>query len=416
MASYTELNNKIRLVHDLVWLQADEDDGESVRTAAGEAHQIAKVVNSYDSVMVGQYLPKLDGQAKGKKLVSFAALMALHLKDEHQALVCMEIGPGVAAMVGVIKGLPVPDTDRYGLREDIIRLAQDFISDYPEASLHGNLTELEPQRLQPLDMTGLLRSKHAKAILRAAQIRSLSGGSRSTWILVLLLVIFSAYVGYDYLKNRLKLSPMVVQQPAQKPPEQIYAEGLKDAIRQQGMTASLARTVVQAIRARPMSIPGWRVSRLSCGSATCGAIWVRSSPTSSFAEITQALGNDLQLRSDQTVQQTLIVNAQAADDAYPNPQTLPDKREAWVSVFSPLQKAGGSLAFTIANVAAFPVQGLTPPGSIFANELSLSGQVWADSFFDTLPGWAMVREFTYSFEANSESAIFDAKIVFFTKN
>jgi hypothetical protein len=281
--------------------------------------------------------------------------------------------------------------------------------------VHGNLTELEPQRLQPLDMTSLLQTKHASAILRAAQIRPLSGSSRLTWVLLLCLVLFSAYVGYDYLKNWLK-PPPVVQQPVEKTPEQIYAEGLKDAIRQQGMTVSLARAVVQAMRARPMSIPGWRVSSLSCGSATCSAIWVRSSPTSSFADITQALGNELQLRSDQTVQQTLIVNAQAADDAYPNPQTLPDKREAWVSVFSPLQKAGGSLAFTIANVAAFPVQGLTPPGSIFANELSLSGQVWADSFFDTLPGWAMVREFTYSFEANSESAIFDAKIVFFTKN
>ncbi len=415
MASYTELNNKIRLVHDLVWLQADEDDDESVRTAAGEARQIAKVVNSYGTVMVGQYLPKLDGQAKGKKLVSFAALMALHLKDEHQALVCMEIGPGVAAMVGVIKGLPVPDTDRYGLREDIIRLAQDFILDYPEASVHGNLTELEPQRLQPLDMTSLLQTKSASAILRAAQIRPLSGSSRLTWVLLLCLVIFSAYVGYDYLKNWLK-PPPVVQQPVEKTPEQIYAEGLKDAIRQQGMTVSLARAVVQAMRARPMSIPGWRVSSLSCGSATCSAIWVRSSPTSSFADITQALGNELQLRSDQTVQQTLIVNAQAADDAYPNPQTLPDKREAWVSVFSPLQKTGGSLAFTIDNVAAFPVQGLTPPGSIYANQLSLSGKVWIDSFFDTLPSWAMVREFTYSSEQDSENATFNAKIVLFTKN
>jgi hypothetical protein len=415
MASYTELNNKIRLVHDLVWLQADEDDDESVRTAAGEARQIAKVVNSYGTVMVGQYLPKLDGQAKGKKLVSFAALMALHLKDEHQALVCMEIGPGVAAMVGVIKGLPVPDTDRYGLREDIIRLAQDFILDYPEASVHGNLTELEPQRLQPLDMTSLLQTKSASAILRAAQIRPLSGSSRLTWVLLLCLVLFSAYVGYDYLKNWLK-PPPVVQQPVEKTPEQIYAEGLKDAIRQQGMTVSLARAVVQAMRARPMSIPGWRVSSLSCGSATCSAIWVRSSPTSSFADITQALGNELQLRSDQTVQQTLIVNAQAADDAYPNPQTLPDKREAWVSVFSPLQKTGGSLAFTIDNVAAFAVQGLTPPGSIYANELSLNGKVWIDSFFDTLPGWAMVREFTYSSEQDSENATFNAKIVLFTKN
>ncbi|MFO0151673.1 MAG: type 4b pilus protein PilO2 [Burkholderiales bacterium] len=415
MASYTELNNKIRLVHDLVWLQADEEDDESVRTAAGEARQIAKVVNSYGTVMVGQYLPKLDGQAKGKKLVSFAALMALHLKDEHQALVCMEIGPGVAAMVGVIKGLPVPDTDRYGLREDIIRLAQDFILDYPEASVHGNLTELEPQRLQPLDMTSLLQTKSASAILRAAQIRPLSGSSRLTWVLLLCLVLFSAYVGYDYLKNWLK-PPPAVQQPVKKTPEQIYAEGLKDAIRQQGMTVSLARAVVQAMRARPMSIPGWRVSSLSCGSATCSAIWVRSSPTSSFADITQALGNELQLRSDQTVQQTLIVNAQAADDAYPNPQTLPDKREAWVSVFSPLQKTGGSLAFTIANVAAFPVQGLTPPGSIYANQLSLNGKVWIDSFFDTLPGWAMVREFTYSFEEDSENATFNAKIVLFTKN
>jgi hypothetical protein len=415
MASYTELNNKIRLVHDLVWLQADEEDDESVRTAAGEARQIAKVVNSYGTVMVGQYLPKLDGQAKGKKLVSFAALMALHLKDEHQALVCMEIGPGVAAMVGVIKGLPVPDTDRYGLREDIIRLAQDFILDYPEASVHGNLTELEPQRLQPLDMTSLLQTKSASAILRAAQIRPLSGSSRLTWVLLLCLVIFSAYVGYDYLKNWLK-PPPVVQQPVEKTPEQIYAEGLKDAIRQQGMTVSLARAVVQAMRARPMSIPGWRVSSLSCGSATCSAIWVRSSPTSSFADITQALGNELQLRSDQTVQQTLIVNAQAADDAYPNPQTLPDKREAWVSVFSPLQKTGGSLAFTIDNVAAFAVQGLTPPGSIYANELSLNGKVWIDSFFDTLPGWAMVREFTYSSEQDSENATFNAKIVLFTKN
>lgn len=415
MASYTELNNKIRLVHDLVWLQADEEDNESVRTAAGEARQIAKVVNSYGTVMVGQYLPKLDGQAKGKKLVSFAALMALHLKDEHQALVCMEIGPGVAAMVGVIKGLPVPDTDRYGLREDIIRLAQDFILDYPEASVHGNLTELEPQRLQPLDMTSLLQTKHASAILRAAQIRPLSGGSRLTWVLLLCLVLFSAYVGYDYLKNWLK-PPPVVQKPVEKTPEQIYAEGLKDAIRQQGMTVSLARAVVQAMRARPMSIPGWHVSSLSCGSATCSAIWVRSSPTSSFADITQALGNDLQLRSDQTVQQTLIVNAQAADDAYPNPQTLPDKREAWVSVFSPLQKTGGSLAFTIDNVAAFAVQGLTPPGSIYVNELSLNGKVWIDSFFDTLPGWAMVREFTYSSEQDSENATFNAKIVLFTKN
>ncbi|MFN6183708.1 MAG: type 4b pilus protein PilO2 [Burkholderiales bacterium] len=415
MASYTELNNKIRLVHDLVWLQADEEDDESVRTAAGEARQIAKVVNSYGTVMVGQYLPKLDGQAKGKKLVSFAALMALYLKDEHQALVCMEIGPGVAAMVGVIKGLPVPDTDRYGLREDIIRLAQDFILDYPEASVHGNLTELEPQRLQPLDMTSLLQTKHASAILRAAQIRPLSGGSRLTWVLLFCLVLFSAYVGYDYLKNWLK-PPQVVQQPVEKTPEQIYAEGLKDAIRQQGMTVSLARAVVQAMRARPMSIPGWRVSSLSCGSATCSAIWVRSSPTSSFADITQVLGNELQLRSDQTVQQTIIVNAQAADDAYPNPQTLPDKREAWVSVFSPLQKTGGSLAFAIDNVAAFPVQDLTPPGSIYVNELSLNGKVWIDSFFDTLPGWAMVREFTYSSEQDSENATFNAKIVLFTKN
>jgi hypothetical protein len=74
------------------------------------------------------------------------------------------------------------------------------------------------------------------------------------------------------------------------------------------------------------------------------------------------------------------------------------------------------LAFTIANVAAFPVQGLTPPGSIYANQLSLNGKVWIDSFFDTLPGWAMVREFTYSFEEDSENATFNAKIVLFTKN
>jgi hypothetical protein len=82
-----------------------------------------------------------------------------------------------------------------------------------------------------------------------------------------------------------------------------------------------------------------------------------------------------------------------------------------------LQKTGGSPSFTIINVAAFPVGGLTPPGSIYVNELSLSGQVWADSFFDTLPNWAMVREFTYSTQGgDSESATFNAKIVLFTKN
>jgi hypothetical protein len=74
------------------------------------------------------------------------------------------------------------------------------------------------------------------------------------------------------------------------------------------------------------------------------------------------------------------------------------------------------LAFTIDNVAAFAVQGLTPPGSIYVNELSLNGKVWIDSFFDTLPGWAMVREFTYSSEQDSENATFNAKIVLFTKN
>jgi hypothetical protein len=420
MASYTDLNKKIRLVHDLVWLQAADDDRISILEAAGDARQIVQVVNSYASIMVGQYLPKFDAGSQSKTLVSFAAFMAAYLKEERQALVCVETGPETAAMVGLVNGLPVPDTDRHGTRDDIVKLAQDFLSDYPDTALYGNVQGLDRGRMKPLDLDGLMREKNASKYLRMARIRNLSASTSLLKSLVLLiLVAIVGYLAYDYYKSRQPAQQAPAAQQ-EKPPEQIYAEGLNAAIRQEGMTVASARQLLQAARTQALSVPGWRISRLKCAGGSCSALWVRQAKAASFDDLIQALGPDkLALQADQTALQSLVYNATVADADYPDPLTLPKKQDAWVGLLSPLQKTAGRVQFAVTAGVAFPVQGLTPPNSIYQTSLSVSGPVWADTYFGSLPSWVMIREFAYEIPATAgqvEGVKIDANLIFFTKD
>lgn len=421
MATYTDLNKNIRLVHDLVWLQAADSDRLSIMEAAGDARQIVQVANSYDSIMVGQYLPgPLDGSQRGKTLVSFAAWMAAYLKDERQALVCVETAPGKAAMVGLVNGLPVPDSDRSGSQVDITSLATEFLSDYPEAVLYGDVQGFEADRLKPLDLDGLHRDKNATKLLRPARIRSLSAGAstliRAMVFLGLLAVV--GYLGYDYYKTNIK-PPPAVQAQKEKPPEQIYAEGLAAAIKQEGITVAAARQVIKAARAENLLRPGWRMSRLKCVGSSCSALWVRSADTASFADLVQALGGEkLQLQIDQSALQTLTFPASTEDRDYPDPLSLPRRQDTWVNLLSPLQRTAGRVQFGLNQGAAFPVQGLTPPNSIYKTQLSVSGPVWADAYFGDLPSWVMIREFAYEMpeEQQLEGVKIDANLIFFTKD
>jgi hypothetical protein len=422
MASYTDLSKKIRLVHDLVWLQAADSDRLSIVEAAGAAREVVQVVNSYGSIMVGQYLPKLDGGGKGKTLVSFAAFMAAYLKDERQALVCLETGPGTAAMVGLVNGLPVPDADRYGSREDIVKLAAEFLSDYPEATCYGNVQGFDTQAMKPLDLDGLMSDKFAAQLIRLARIRPLSaGGSPLVWVLILVAFVIVGYMGYDYYETKIKPPPPPLAQAQQeKPPEQIYAEGLNAAIRQQGMSVAAALQLIQAARSETLVQPGWRMTRLKCSAGACSALWVRQTNSASFEDLVQALGGEkIQLQPDQTALQAVSFPMANTESGYPDPLALPKKQDAWVSLLSPLQRTAGRVPFAVTAGAAFPVQGLTPPNSIFKNEFTVSGPVWADTYLSALPTWVMIKEFAFEIAEGaqqSEGTKIDANLIFFTKD
>jgi hypothetical protein len=420
MASYTDLNRNVRLVHDLVWLQAVDDDHESVREAAGDAHKVARVVNSYGTIMVGQYLPKLDPPRKGKRLVSFAALMAIFLKEERHALVCLELGPGVAAMVGIVNGLPLPDTDRYGLRENVIKMAVDFLSDYPEATVYGNIKELDSGRLKSLEIEKLLQEKNASKWVKAAEIRPLAGTSKLTWVIALALVLFAAYVGYDHYQSKKKAAASAQSAVQEKSPEQRYAEGLSAAIEQEGMSIVAARQMFETLNTMTLLQAGWRVSRLQCNRGGCAAVWVRLASTSSFEDLVQALGQrEVVLQPDQTGLQTIaIVIPNAEKQDYPDPKLLPQKQQAWVDILSPLQKTAGRINFVVDAGAPFPVEGITIPGAIHKTELNLRGPLWVDSYLKSLPPWVMIREFLYEIPGSDkfEGVNIDAKLIFFTKD
>jgi len=416
---FTDLPRNIRLVHGLTWVQAGGGDRASIKDAAGDARLIARVVSPDDAVAVGQFLQKIGASAKGKRLVSFAAFMAAVLREERQALVCVELSPGVSAMVGLVDGCPVPRSDNIGSRQEIDKLAEEFLAAYPDAGVFGNLDEIANRQLQPLDVAALAEDPEAAALLRASELRGVPSTRSYSWLFLLALVAIGGYVAYDYYEGKARAARLAAQQPVEKSPEQIYAEGLEAAIRQEGMSVGVAGGILKKLSAQSMQVPGWRVSRLQCVGGGCAALWVRTAKAASFADLVQALGKDkITLQPDQTGVQSLPLPAAPETSKYPDTAALPGKNDAWVSLLSPLQQTAGRVSFTVGGGAAFPVSGITPAGSISKHELSIAGPVWVDSYLLTLPSWVMVRELSY--EISNPTAVdgvkMSAKLVFFTKD
>lgn len=416
---YTDLARNIRLVHGLTWVQAADGSRQSIKDAAGDARLIARLVSPDDSVAVGQFLEQRGGAAKGKRLVSFAAFMAGVLREERQALVCLELGPGMSAMVGLVNGCPVPGSDNFGLRQEIGKLAEEFLAVYPDAVVYGNLHEIENRQLQPLDVAALAQDPEAAALLRASELRSVPSTRSLSWLLIVALLAIGGYMAYDYYEGKARAARLAAQKPVEKTPEERYAEGLDAAVRQEGLTIGAAEQMLKMLRGQSMQVPGWRVSRLQCVSSGCSALWIRTAKTASFADLVSALGKDkVTLQADQTGVQSLSVPAASETSKYPNTAALPGKNDAWVSLLSPLQKTAGRVTFTVGGGAAFPVSGITHAGSIRKHDLSVAGPVWLDSYLTTLPAWVMVRELAY--EISNPSAVdgvkMSAKLVFFTKD
>jgi len=89
-----------------------------------------------------------------------------------------------------------------------------------------------------------------------------------------------------------------------------------------------------------------------------------------------------------------------------------------VSLLSPLQRTAGRVQFTVSPGTAFPVKGLTPPNSIYTTNLTVSGPLWADSYFSTLPPWVMIKEFAYEMPGAQQldGVKIDANLFLFTKD
>lgn len=416
MAHYMDIGKDARLIFDLIWVQAADHSNNAIREAAGDAKQIVVIKRNDGDAMVGIYTPSTEEEKTRRKLVSFAGIIALRFHEERSALVMVDMADGMSAVAAIANGLPVPDTDRYGRTEDVIEVALEFISDNPGTSIYGNTNKLGSHSVTPFDLTEFLNDKETKKLIRACQIRKTSK-THKTIILAAALVLAGGYVAYDHIEQKRKAEEAARLAAQQKTPEQIYNEGLRDAIRQQGLPASAARQMVALARKQETSVNGWRITRLRCSSSGCDATWTRSSKIATFSDLIDAVGKEgLQIATDQTAVKHISGQFSYKEDEFPDPQTIPSEQEAWIKLLSPLQRTAGVMNFGISAASVLPVAGVTIPNGVRKAEINVTGPAWGDSYFTSLPQWVMVREINYTLNANDVGHLTtDGTIIMFTR-
>lgn len=416
MAHVFDAGKDLRIIFDLMWVQATDNSNASVREAAGDANLVVLAKNASGDVMVGIYKPTADQAKTRRKQVSFAALMARKFESERSALIFIDLGNGKAAMAAISNGLPVPDTDRFGEMENLIQVALEFIADNPGVKIYGNSDLLLDFEVEPFDFLGYLQEKDSRKIVKSCMISKI-GSNKRVVIMGLALLLIVGNMAYEHYEKKRKEEEAARLAAQQKTPEQIYAEGLPMAIQQQGIPVPAARKLVATARGQEMRAAGWKVTRIMCSSSGCSATWARSNDSATFADLIAVLGKQgLQLATDQTAVKSIPVDIALATspDRYPNPAKLKGELEAWTQLLSPLQRLGKAINFGVNNAAPLQVNGVTIPNGIRKGELKVRGPAWIDQYLIGLPEWTLVRDISYSIAEGGEPST-EATVIYLTK-
>lgn len=416
MARTMDIGKDSRLIFDLIWIQAADHSRGAIREAAGDANRVTLVKNRDGDTMVGLYSPSAEEAKTKGRLISFAALMAHHYAAERSALVFVSTSDDNAAMAAIENGLPVPDTDRFGPIEELVDVAREYIAENPGTKVFGTAGNLGSTEIEEFDLDAFLKSKETRKLFGPCSIKKLDS-NRRTMAMAAALLLFGAYVGYDYYEQKRKAEEAARLATMQKTPEQQYAEGLRAAIKQQGMPISMVKQLLGLAGKQETTAAGWRVSKLQCSSMGCNATWKREAKTATFADLISVLGKDrLTLATDQTAVKTIPASLSAAESAYPDPIALPKEQDAWVTLLTPLQKTGGVLNFGISQATVLPVDGITIPNGVRKSEIKVTGPAWGGNYFASLPNWALVRDLSFTLSAGSDSRLtIDGTIIFFTR-
>lgn len=406
MARFMDAGN-VRLVFDLIWVKLPDGSKGTVAENASGAKLAVHLKGDEYSHIAG-YLN--DPEGGRKRRIAFAAVVASAFRSEKGLLLFLEMEDDEAIMVAVRNGLPVPDYDRYGYRQDLMSAAREFLQDHPSAQILSNTDDFPQSEI--FDLNAFLDDKETRKLFSKAALRPISN-NRKTMVLFAALIAFGGYVGWDHYQTK-KKADMAAQVAAQQQkinPEQLYAQLLPSAIATEGMQARDAAALLKNISSWEMSAGGWGVNYIKCNAGGCGMTYGRRLKTSTFRDLVGAVGKgNLTLATDQTAIKSVPYPAPLAKIGR---TALKPAQDALVDMLSPLQRLGGAVTFGVSPMAKFPAGGVTPPGAISKGEVTVQGPFWASEIMSGLPEWALVREFGIT--SKGADLFFNATIIFFSK-
>ncbi|MFY9328356.1 MAG: type 4b pilus protein PilO2, partial [Georgfuchsia sp.] len=259
MARIVSLHGR-SFVHDLVWTRLPDSSSSTIAANSGGA-DMAVAINVGDMDVSAGFLHTQGLDAKAlKKPVSFAALVATIFKAEPSVLLFVTVDDsGDAIMVAAKGGAPVPDYDRYGPAQDLIGTARAYLRENHGSRIISN-TELFGEA-EDFDLSGFLASPITKKLFAKATLSEI-GKSHRAFYLILALVLFAGYIGYDQYAERQKKEAATRLAAQQQSPETIYSKALPDAIAGEGFLPVDAAKMMEAVKGIDVTSAGWRVSKI----------------------------------------------------------------------------------------------------------------------------------------------------------
>lgn len=399
------------LASDLIWTSVKNS---SILKESVEGSSLAVVVkNNGEEVFAGYFLPIESVQEK-EKLFSIAAIFAKKFRDEHVVLLFAKLGDNVV-LVAIKNGLPVPDFDRYGKFEEMILIAEEFLSENPSAKLIGDI-EINGLIPQPFCLADFFAEKNTRKLLGAAILKPIVKKNKLRIILALIALVVIGYSANSWYQDKVKVEVGLAAAssvPTQTP-LQSYMDALPGAIAHEAMSHSTFIKLVDVAMKSEIEVGGWDVSTIRCDSSGCGSVWVRASKTATFQDLISQIGiKDTVLTTDETALK--VTSLTPGDVLHPDINNLPSEQGAWLELITPLQKTSGYISYGLTKSKIFPAGNTDKPplGAIMRGELRIQGSMLATEYLESLPPWAAVKSVDFLLKTKTPSL--DALIVFFHK-
>lgn len=291
----------------LDWVFSNGDAKEKAEEKDAKGYVVLKNVG-HEIVGLASELPK-----KGK-LYSFAVACQLYLNNKIKNAAFLFETDGQIVFVGILDGLPLSGCDSTVLRNAMHEALDNFIAEVGKQAmvLYTNIPVLGQEykdianHADPEEVAALLKDKGN------AQIAVIQGASSNVGIILAVAFVMlgaGAVLGWNYWKQKQHEALLSKQVSQQKPPQQIYEEGLPAAYAKAGWELPETLNVIGAIAGRDLKRGGWATEKIICSLPRngCEASWKPKEPGATFASFSNATAPAL--RSALTYRQNEIREA-----------------------------------------------------------------------------------------------------------